>query len=66
MRIQKHFAGNNEPWRAEAALGSIIVNKSLLDWMQLSFCHQRFNRGDCLALCLNSEHENGLVDAQPT
>src|SRR5438552_11373422 len=44
--IEKCFAGDNKPGSAEAALGSIVLDKSLLHRVYLAILHQCLDRGD--------------------
>ena len=60
MLIQKSFAGDNEPWRAEAALRGIVIDKGLLDGVQLVPLHQRLDRSDLLALGFDGQHGTGI------
>src|SRR5215469_14680533 len=60
MLVEKSFAGNNESGRAETALLSIIVNKSLLHRMQMARLPQTFHRGDGPGLRVNGENGAGI------
>jgi hypothetical protein len=60
MLIEKRFESYDESGCAEAALRSIVVNEGLLDRVKVFALHQRFNRGDSLALSLDRQNRAGI------
>ena len=65
--VEHRLAGHDEAGSAEAALRCVVVDKGLLDGMQLAVFHQGFDGRDLFSLALDGEHRasvDGLVVEQ--
>src|SRR5947209_16071414 len=60
MSIQKRFGRDDKSRRAESTLGSVMIHERLLYWVEFTVLHEGFNRGDGLALGLDSQHGAGI------
>src|SRR5947209_4726957 len=60
MMVEKRLTSHHKSGSTETALLRVVVNKGLLDRMELSILRQAFNRGDLMGLCVNGQHRAGI------
>ena len=60
MLVKKRFGGDDEAWRAEAALLRVIVDESLLYGMEMTRLAKPFHGRDLRALGVDGEHRAGV------
>src|SRR5258708_37877554 len=62
MLVQQSLAGHNKARRSEPALCGIIVDKRLLNWIEISVLGERRHRRDLLSFRLNRKNRARVDD----